>query len=91
VAFDHATPIALAEYLLTEIAPADRPTGERALEELDRLGRLLGALTPDEETRSTVTARLRGLLTQWRGEQAAGQAVESASADELFALIDKGL
>ncbi|MEU4227086.1 SDR family NAD(P)-dependent oxidoreductase [Nonomuraea sp. NPDC026600] len=92
LAFDHATPIALAEYLLTEIAPADRPTGERALEELDRLGRLLGALTPDEETRSTVTARLRGLLAQWRGEQAdPGQAVESASADELFALIDKGL
>ncbi|MEU7857487.1 SDR family NAD(P)-dependent oxidoreductase [Nonomuraea sp. NPDC049141] len=92
VAFDHATPIALAEYLLTEIAPADRPTGERALEELDRLGRLLGALTPDEETRSTVTARLRGLLAQWRGEQAdPGRTVESASADELFALIDKGL
>ncbi|MEU8146476.1 type I polyketide synthase [Nonomuraea sp. NPDC048901] len=92
LAFDHASPIALAEYLLTEIAPDDRPTGERALEELDRLGRLLGALTPDEETRSTVTARLRGLLAQWRGEQAdTGQTVESASADELFALIDKGL
>ncbi|MGW7483160.1 SDR family NAD(P)-dependent oxidoreductase, partial [Nonomuraea muscovyensis] len=94
--FDHATPVALADFLLGELAPADAPAGERVLRELDRVAALLAGLDADEETRSIVAARLSGLLTRWRGEGPGGGTggtggIETASADELLALIDKGL
>ncbi|MEV5893419.1 SDR family NAD(P)-dependent oxidoreductase [Nonomuraea fuscirosea] len=92
--FDHATPAALAEHLLGELAP-DAPKSEQVLRELDRVAVLLAGLDADEETRSIVTDRLDGLLTRWRGERPAaagtGAGIETASADELLALIDKGL
>jgi acyl carrier protein len=97
--FDYASPAALADYLRAEMAPDEAPTETQVLRELDRLGRVLTELTPDEETRFTIATRLGGLLAQWRGDRpepdangaATGEGVESASADELFALIDKGL
>ncbi|WP_436756621.1 SDR family NAD(P)-dependent oxidoreductase [Streptosporangium sp. V21-05] len=97
--FDYANPAALADYLRAEMAPDEAPTETQVLQELDRLGRVLTEITPDEETRFTIATRLGGLLAQWRGDRpepdangaATGEGVESASADELFALIDKGL
>ncbi|MBB2915057.1 NADPH:quinone reductase-like Zn-dependent oxidoreductase/malonyl CoA-acyl carrier protein transacylase/acyl carrier protein [Streptosporangium becharense] len=98
--FDYANPSALAAYLRSELVPDEGPTETQVLQELDRLGRLLAEVTPDKETRFTVATRLRGLLAQWQGDgtgqdtgggAATGDGVESASADELFALIDKGL
>ncbi|MGJ6964981.1 SDR family NAD(P)-dependent oxidoreductase, partial [Streptosporangium sp. G11] len=97
--FDYANPAALADYLRAEMAPDEAPTETQVLQELDRLGRVLTEITPDEETRFTIATRLGGLLAQWRGDRpepdangaATGDGVESASADELFALIDKGL
>ncbi|MFI6512757.1 SDR family NAD(P)-dependent oxidoreductase, partial [Streptosporangium sp. NPDC050855] len=97
--FDYANPAALAAYLRAELAPDEAPTDTQVMRELDRLDRVLGELTPDEETRFTIATRLQGLLTRWRGDRPereaddvpAGEDVGSASADELFALIDKGL
>ncbi|MFI9387117.1 SDR family NAD(P)-dependent oxidoreductase [Kutzneria sp. NPDC052558] len=93
--FDHPSPVALAEFLTGLLVPDDEPDGPRALRELDELGRLLARIRTDEETRSTITARLHALLGDWRGEQdaPAGQTVgvATATADELFELIDKGL
>ncbi|MEU8041917.1 SDR family NAD(P)-dependent oxidoreductase [Streptosporangium sp. NPDC049078] len=97
--FDYANPTALADYLRAELVPDEAPTEAQVLRELDRLGRVLTEITPDEETRFTIATRLGGLLAQWRGDRpepdgagaAVGEGVESASADELFALIDKGL
>ncbi|MFB9680726.1 SDR family NAD(P)-dependent oxidoreductase [Streptosporangium vulgare] len=97
--FDYANPSALADYLRAEMAPDEAPTEAQVLQELDRLGRVLTEITPDEETRFTIATRLGGLLAQWRGDRpepdangaATGEGVESASADELFALIDRGL
>nr|WP_305073040.1 type I polyketide synthase [Micromonospora okii]AZO92784.1 Orf(+18) [Micromonospora okii] len=96
--FDHPTPEALTAHLVTRLGPG-RPA-PTLLDELDRLEAAFAAtapetlaeLTADEATRSAVTARLRALLTRWSGDTdgsgSVAQAIDDASDDELFDLID---
>nr|WP_268874151.1 SDR family NAD(P)-dependent oxidoreductase [Streptacidiphilus melanogenes] len=101
--FDYPTPVALAGYLREEtrqdelsIAPA-LPIGA----ELDRLESILSTLDADDEERRTVTTRLRTLLSMWTesgspqsaaaADPAADAELESATADELFSLLDEEL
>ncbi|HEV2343871.1 MAG TPA: SDR family NAD(P)-dependent oxidoreductase [Actinocrinis sp.] len=72
---------------------------------IEGLERALMELTPDDETRTKITKRLDALLWRWRGaheataqtaadgdaalEDAVLGSVESATDDELFALIDR--
>ncbi|MEU6075148.1 SDR family NAD(P)-dependent oxidoreductase [Micromonospora sp. NPDC047074] len=97
--FDHPTPEALTAHLLVGLGPGRAaPT---LLDELDRLESAFAATPPDalrtlaadEETRSVVAARLRGLVSRW--EDATGEPVvapaaviDDASDDELFDFID---
>ncbi|QUQ65444.1 type I polyketide synthase [Kutzneria sp. CA-103260] len=90
--FDYPSSAALAAFLVGLLAPDGEPDEARALRELDDLGQLLARIRPDEETRSTITARLHALLGDWRGEASETVGgVATATADELFELIDKGL
>jgi acyl carrier protein len=105
--FSHPNPAALARYLRTRLdaeagpAQADAPAAGR---ELDRLEAAL-ATTP-AAARAEITRRLEALLRTWRpagggldGDGANGaahavldaDALESATAEELFDLIDKRL
>ncbi|WP_337192060.1 type I polyketide synthase [Streptomyces sp. HUCO-GS316] len=101
--FDHPNPQALGSHLLDRMEVERGPGGTPALEELDRLeATLLGVDAPDdEETRSTVAARLQALLARLTEANApeddvadvadVAESIEAASADDLFAFIDNQL
>ena len=101
--FDYPTPVALAGYL-REQTRQDEAGAAPALPigaELDRLQSVLATLTPGDEERRTITARLRTLLSMWTETQPAQSAdttpspaeseLSSATADELFSLLDDEL
>ncbi len=91
--FDYPTTVAVTEYLLSEVsndsvsrAPVDR--------DLERLERSLPSITDDEAERGRIAARLRVLLGGLEGTDAGGadeEDLDSASDDEMFALIDREL
>ncbi|MBT2212472.1 type I polyketide synthase [Actinomadura sp. NEAU-AAG7] len=92
--FDHPTPTALAEHLAGAVA---RDAAPPVLAELDRLEEALAAVGAEEAGRLGVEARLRALLSGLGGAAAAPDTDEdtdvlgSATADEIFDLIDKDL
>ncbi|MEU5107906.1 MULTISPECIES: SDR family NAD(P)-dependent oxidoreductase [unclassified Streptomyces] len=100
--FDYPDAETMARYLDQKLAPADRTPGAA----VDRLGSVLGDLARLESTltghamdgkaRETVAGRLHALLSLLEGGTAGakdidGEALESASDDEMFALIDQQL
>ncbi|HEY0508229.1 MAG TPA: phosphopantetheine-binding protein, partial [Blastococcus sp.] len=99
--FDYPTPAALAEYLLSELAPeAGSDEGPSVLTELDRLEAAMAAADPDELTRTGITTRLRQLLDRWNAAdsgrpvdeaESVARKIEAASTDEIFAFIDSEL
>ncbi|WP_371503490.1 type I polyketide synthase [Kitasatospora sp. NBC_00374] len=100
--FDYPTPDALAGYLREETREKE-PAGAAALPigaELDRLESILAALSPGDEERRSVATRLRTLLAMWtetrnpsgtEPPRAEDTALEEATADELFSLLDEEL
>ncbi|MEU1806424.1 SDR family NAD(P)-dependent oxidoreductase [Streptomyces sp. NPDC019937] len=100
--FDYPEAAVLADYLLERLAPDDAPTAGRdgvdpVLGELARLDHTLDSLDTDDEGRHRIATRLSGLLAKVNGgsTEAPGptdfDALESASDDEMFALIDREL
>ncbi|MFD7919478.1 type I polyketide synthase [Streptomyces sp. NPDC059740] len=96
VVFDYPNPTALAEYLQAELS--GRITGQGAV--LDEFDRLAADLTPaDEAARAEIVARLEALVQRFRSpstteaapDAAAQRALQDATADELFALLDDEL
>ncbi|SOD67804.1 Acyl transferase domain-containing protein [Streptomyces zhaozhouensis] len=92
--FDHPTPAALADHVLTRLPGGQAPSLDT---ELDRLESALSLLTPDDTRHADIGARLRALLSRWdethsRTEAAdTGTDARTASADELLALLDDEL
>ncbi|MBT2430547.1 SDR family NAD(P)-dependent oxidoreductase, partial [Streptomyces sp. ISL-112] len=98
LAFDHPSPDALAGYLLAQLAPdeaMDAPSP--AVAELERLTALLTPAPENGAERDEIVVRLQTLLsrlTESGGEQRAADPMDdiaSASAEEIFALIDNQL
>ncbi|MBI0383429.1 hypothetical protein JBE27_46060, partial [Streptomyces albiflaviniger] len=101
--FDYPEAAVLADYLLERLAPRDgTPPGRDAVDpvlgELARLDTTLAALDTDDEGRQRIAKRLGALLTKWNGGgsgDSAGatgfDALEAASDDEMFELIDREL
>ncbi|WP_208876629.1 SDR family NAD(P)-dependent oxidoreductase [Streptomyces armeniacus] len=99
--FDHPTPAALAAYLRGRVAPdgGPRTASDTLLAELDRLEERLLGLVPDDADHARAAARLQSLAAKLNGspDAAAGEPssvtdrIESATADEIFEFIDKGL
>ncbi|GGZ65418.1 hypothetical protein GCM10010387_67880 [Streptomyces inusitatus] len=100
--YDHPNPAALAEHLLSEVAPEPVERKLSVMEELDRLESTFSSLAPeelsatvgDEAAHARVAVRLQALLSQWNDARAAdgdggAKEIEDASDDELFALIDQ--
>uniref|UniRef100_UPI00404019A0 SDR family NAD(P)-dependent oxidoreductase n=1 Tax=Streptomyces sp. SS7 TaxID=3108485 RepID=UPI00404019A0 len=98
--FDHPTPAALGERLLSELAPQTTGTDAGDLSPLDALEAAVAALDPgDDVSRTRITTRLQALL--WRlsdgpteapvGGDADDTLLEAVSDDEMFDLIDKEL
>ncbi|WP_258565598.1 acyl carrier protein, partial [Streptomyces sp. WELS2] len=102
--FDYPTSDALARHLFAELGvgsaagPVDIEAEVVRLEEV--LGGALDSPALDEEQRARVAARLRTLSARWDGtgewrENGAGQTggtgLETATADELFGILDDEL
>ncbi|MFK4268609.1 type I polyketide synthase [Streptomyces milbemycinicus] len=94
--FDYPTPTALAGYLVSQVLPAE-PADEPAAAHLDEIEATLAALDADDPRRAGLTHRLRLLLWRYADgddaleprEETGGDDLETASADEMFALIDR--
>ncbi|MCX5115055.1 SDR family NAD(P)-dependent oxidoreductase [Streptomyces sp. NBC_00378] len=93
--FDHPSPEALARHLSEELASETKVSALALLSELDRIEASLAVVPADDDDRSQVTERLRGLLSAWTDSRpTAGDGqddttdLESATADELFDLLD---
>ncbi|MFI6151996.1 SDR family NAD(P)-dependent oxidoreductase [Kitasatospora sp. NPDC051170] len=82
--FDHPTPTALARHLLAELAPAEAPNP--LLADLDRIEAAMAALSPDDELRHEVAARLRELA-----RSTADTELAEASEDDLLAALESEL
>ncbi|CAM5658265.1 SDR family NAD(P)-dependent oxidoreductase OS=Streptomyces tendae OX=1932 GN=GUR47_30605 PE=4 SV=1 [Streptomyces tendae] len=98
--FDHPTPRDVAGHLLGRLAPSGADVSARVLSELDRVDALLAAVHEDERHRNMVRRRLQAMAsrlgtpaggTDAVDEPAPTARIESASVDELFALIDTEL
>ena len=96
--FDHPTVSALADYLLQSIAPAAPSPAELLRTALEAAETVLakGAASSDTEaTRAKLIAILQSGLTRLSAGQAdsdgAAEQIDSASDEEIFALIDKEL
>lgn len=93
--FDHPTPTALAAYLREQIVTDGTSATELLLADLERLQMGIRSALSDETAYSQITVRLRGLLTMCdevrdkNGERVTERDLESASDEELFALVDE--
>ncbi|WP_461001665.1 acyl carrier protein, partial [Streptomonospora sediminis] len=93
--FDHPNAVAIAEYVGEQLLPEQEPVESQVMQRLDDLARLLGTVPESGDARSAINVRLQRLVEEWRSGRAETeqetQDVRAAKADELFALIDKGL
>ncbi|WP_066368499.1 type I polyketide synthase [Herbidospora mongoliensis] len=88
--FDNPTPVGLARYLRGELAPAPLAASAVALEELARLELVLDGVGHDDAERSKIGLRLRELMSRWTdGRPGDGPDLESATAEELFQILDQ--
>ncbi|MCW3844932.1 acyl carrier protein, partial [Micromonospora yasonensis] len=95
--FDHPTPLAVAEYLAGQLAPAEQAPPTSVLAELDRVGAALAVAALDDAERRRAEDRLRDLLRRLDDLRPAGADLddlvdlESATDEELFDALDKEL
>ncbi|MET9217265.1 SDR family NAD(P)-dependent oxidoreductase [Streptomyces sp. NPDC003300] len=100
--FDHPTPTALAQHLRTRFTTgaASAATGPvstggtgtgSVLDELDALAGAVAALPADGEETAEVVGRLEELLWQVRQRRDGRGEIESATAEEMFDLLDREL
>ncbi|HEV2779717.1 MAG TPA: SDR family NAD(P)-dependent oxidoreductase, partial [Actinophytocola sp.] len=94
--FDYPTPHALAEYLRSELV-GEAASTVSVTEEIARLESILAATDAGEAERAEITVRLRRLLASWTdpahggAESADDQDLASATAEEIFDLLDDEL
>ncbi len=90
--FDYPSTTVLVEYLRSELVPDVPAAILPALAELDRVEFALPELLADSSARATLGTRLQELLARVNGAgpvTAVEQRLESATDDEMFALIDE--
>jgi acyl carrier protein len=90
VVFDRPTAQGLANYLHTRLAGQDVPTEGAILAELARWEAACASGEMDAAARRRIAVRMRSLLTSWSdGPAASGSDLETATADDMFALISE--
>jgi polyketide synthase 7 len=97
VVFDYPTPETLAGTLLAQLAPEESATAHPGLGHLDALEAALSGLAAEDPRRTGLVNRLQGLLWKYtatadeEGAPGGEQDLAAATADEVFALIDREL
>ena len=97
VVFDYPTPETLAGCLLSQLAPEKSATAHSGLGHLDALEAALAGMAADDPRRTGLVNRLQGLLWKYtatadeEGTPADERDLAAATADEVFALIDREL
>ncbi len=97
--FDHPSPLALARHLVERLAEETGAVSVTSpLDALERLAHALASAPPEARAGEEITRRLRQLAEQYGGgsplpapepeADAASSRIESASDDEIFAIID---
>ncbi|WP_410641661.1 type I polyketide synthase [Amycolatopsis sp. lyj-346] len=94
LAFDYPTPKELAEFLLEKVMRDGDTVATAALAELDRIETALAAVGPDDPGRTRVAMRMQSLVANWQtlreeALESAGEDLEEATDDEMFALLGK--
>jgi amino acid adenylation domain-containing protein len=91
--FDHPNPAAVAERLLEGLALPDPAAAVSVEAQLTQFERQLAEIVADDARRRSVTARLQDLLARLSIEEETldDADVEHATADEVFALLDREL
>ncbi|MFI0506990.1 SDR family NAD(P)-dependent oxidoreductase [Streptomyces albogriseolus] len=97
--FDHPTPLALARYLRAELAVDEASPADAVLAGLAGLEAVIESAGADEEARDRITVRLLELLRAAEapggpgedpaGADAADEDLDTATDEELFALVDQ--
>ncbi|GAA4168664.1 hypothetical protein GCM10022251_59930 [Phytohabitans flavus] len=90
--FDHPTPADLVAHLSGQLVQDGTGVGT-VISELEKLETMLSELSLDTGDRARVTTRLHALFAGWTGTAAAVEeddagALETATDDELFAMVD---
>jgi acyl carrier protein len=92
--FEAPTPAELADYLLDKASEVRNPSDDSLDLELTRLEEAFGSLAPGGSERARISSRLRSLASRLEaddGREDEGdlvEQIESASAEELFDLMD---
>ncbi|MCM4084143.1 SDR family NAD(P)-dependent oxidoreductase [Actinoplanes sp. TRM88002] len=89
--FDHPSPVVLAKHLVDALQPAvdRRDPADSVYDGIAGLEALLRAAALDDERRAAVGQRLRALAAAWAAPTAGSDDLESATADEIFDLLDE--
>ncbi|MEU6075138.1 type I polyketide synthase [Micromonospora sp. NPDC047074] len=91
--FDYPTPTTLAEYLYAEVALGDAVSPTALLDDLDRIADDLDVIAADEGARMRAAVRLQAMLSRLGQDTGSdlGRHLDTASDDELFAMVDRDL
>ncbi|GAA2359082.1 hypothetical protein GCM10010376_96100 [Streptomyces violaceusniger] len=97
VVFDYPTPRTLAGHLLAEVDPGEADAAHPVSGHLDELEAALAGLPTGDPRRAALVNRLQALVWKYAAtaqeadEPAGEQDLAAATADEVFALIDREL
>ncbi|MDN3357940.1 type I polyketide synthase [Actinomadura sp. DC4] len=93
LAFTYPSPAAIAGHLRERLVPAEADPSAPVFGEVDKLEAVIDRFGPEGDTRNRLAKRLEALL--WKLGDSGGDvdddALESASDDEMFELIDREL
>ncbi|WP_455681621.1 type I polyketide synthase [Streptomyces hygroscopicus] len=97
VVFDHPTPRSLADRLLADVGPGESATALPVSGHIDEVEAALAGLPAGDPRRAGLVNRLQALVWKYTagvdgpGERADERDLAAATADEVFALIDREL
>ncbi len=91
--FDYPTSAAIAEFMLTEVDRAAARSAPSVDDELASIEHRLSSIVAGEDERAKVIARLGTILSELNAQYATqdDEDITTASADEVFELIDREL
>jgi hypothetical protein len=95
--FDYPTAVILADYLRREIVHDGVTLSAVVLKELGKIEKIMQSMASDDDARANIAIRVRTLLSTLENDSdvtvddAEGDDLEAATAENIFDLLDKEL